>query len=175
MVYFCSQIGNVGIWCPDDTQLREGLIHHAAITCLEWNPNGNRLVTGDQEGGIVVWKIDSRRKLTIMSKYRLQATIQHILFKLPTKRVRESRFCSIIRTKKEDNPPFFIADVQGGIYFADDVGHCAESIITGSKINLMYQNELKDMLVVLGDDFVLSNYIQSADGKLASDTSVYKV
>jgi hypothetical protein len=44
---------------------------------------------------VVVWKIDSRGKLTTLSKYRLQASIDHIQFKNQVKKARDTRFCSI--------------------------------------------------------------------------------
>jgi WD40 repeat protein len=84
--------GNIGIWSPEtDSNVREGKSHQN-ISCLEWSPNGNRLVSGDEEGCIVVWKVDLRGKLASLSKYRLQAPIQHVLFKNASKKTRDSRY-----------------------------------------------------------------------------------
>ncbi|KAJ2999283.1 hypothetical protein HDV02_003216 [Globomyces sp. JEL0801] len=83
--------GTVGLWCLDsNSSFREGNVHHAPISCIVWSPNGNRLITGDEEGGVVVWKIDHRGKLATMSQYRLRGAIDHIVFKPIDKRARES-------------------------------------------------------------------------------------
>ncbi|KAL0156243.1 hypothetical protein M9458_047489, partial [Cirrhinus mrigala] len=37
--------------------------HTTCITLLEWSSNGSRLVTGDQAGVMVVWRLDARGKL----------------------------------------------------------------------------------------------------------------
>lgn len=102
MVRLLLTKGIVGLWCLEgEPSFREGIVHDTTITCLEWSPGGNRLITGDEEGGVVVWKIDGRGKLSTMSQYRLRGSIDHIVFK-PTKKARDSRFESqlTVETKK---------------------------------------------------------------------------
>ncbi|KAJ3271511.1 hypothetical protein HDV01_006562 [Terramyces sp. JEL0728] len=164
--------GTVGLWCLEgDVSFREGNVHDSNVTCLEWSPGGNRLITGDEEGGVVVWKIDGRGKLATMSQYRLRGRIDHVAFK-PTKRAKDSRLDRInSRNKEKDCPPFFIGVEQGTIFFADDVGHCMECISLNSRINLLYYHDGKDLLLVLNDDMTLSHFVQDNDGKLTLETS----
>ncbi|KAJ3262217.1 hypothetical protein HK103_002630 [Boothiomyces macroporosus] len=161
--------GIVGLWCLEgEPSFREGIVHDTTITCLEWSPGGNRLITGDEEGGVVVWKIDGRGKLSTMSQYRLRGSIDHIVFK-PTKKARDSR------NKEKDCPPFFIGVEQGIIFFADDIGHCMECVSLNSRINLLYYHDGRDLLLVLNDEMILSHFVQDNDGKLTLETSQIKL
>lgn len=42
------QIGLVAVWCDSELILREGVQHHAPITCLQWSPSGNLLISADE-------------------------------------------------------------------------------------------------------------------------------
>ncbi|KAI8902608.1 hypothetical protein BC833DRAFT_654604 [Globomyces pollinis-pini] len=161
--------GTVGLWCLDsNSSFREGNVHHAPISCIVWSPNGNRLITGDEEGGVVVWKIDHRGKLATMSQYRLRGAIDHIVFKPIDKRARESR------TKDKDCPPFFVGTRNGTIFFADDIGHCTECTTLSSKIHLLHYHESRDLLLALTEDMVLSHFVHD-DGKLTLESSWLQV
>ena len=58
---------------------------------------------------------------------------------------------------------------------ADDIGHCSECVNLGMKINSMYINEEKDLLVVLTQDLILSRFEQTIDRKLKLEESVFKI
>ncbi|KAJ3023409.1 hypothetical protein HKX48_003326 [Thoreauomyces humboldtii] len=75
--------GMVAVWCDNEKVLREGNVHQAALSVMEWNPAGNRLVTGDEDGGVVVWKVDHRGRLSVLCQYRLSNRITHCLFRGP--------------------------------------------------------------------------------------------
>lgn len=74
--------------------------------------------------------------------------------------------------KDKDCPPFFIADKAGTIFFADDSGHCSESLTTQSPVNLMFYHEARDLLLLLTEDLLFSHYLLNQDGKLILDTAV---
>jgi intraflagellar transport protein 140 len=166
-----SHIGKIGVWSPDtDASVREGNAHHCPVTLLQWSPTGNRLISGDKvssfddkDGDVIVWKVDSRGKLSLMSRYRVRAPVLQILFKNSQHKSRESR------TRRDECPPFFIANCRGEIFYADDAGHCSECVQISPEVAALTLDEASDGLYILGDDMTLTHYVQNSDGKLMMD------
>ncbi|RKO88987.1 WD40-repeat-containing domain protein, partial [Blyttiomyces helicus] len=154
--------GTVAIWSDYEQVLREGNIHQVAVSCVEWSPNGARLVTADEDGEVVVWKVDQRGRLSSICQYRLKDTVTHCLFR--TLKHKES--------KPSECPPFFLAGRNGTIHYADDMGHCSEGLSISSAIISLMMFELKEAVVVINEDLVLSQYQLSADGKLTQELEV---
>lgn len=70
------------------------------------------------------------------------------------------------------DPPFFLGDSSGTIFFADDAGHCTESLCLSEKISLMKFHDGRDLLLVLSEDLMFSHFLLNAEGKLILDTAV---
>ncbi|KAL5035113.1 hypothetical protein BDV3_004569 [Batrachochytrium dendrobatidis] len=158
--------GTVGLWCVDmESTLREGKIHQCRITCLEWNSFGNRIISGDEEGAVVVWKVDTRGRLSTMSQYRLKSQIVCCVF-------RTSSGLCLERHREKDSPPFFIASQSGSIYYADDIGHCTEVSSLKSPIVSLYISGTHNSMFVLSDDLILSRFDLDQDGKMTQNTSM---
>eukprot|EP00842_Homolaphlyctis_polyrhiza_P000388 jgi/Hompol1/134/HPOL_002936-RA len=159
--------GTVGLWCLDmESTLREGKIHQCRVTCLEWNPPGNRIVTGDEDGCVVVWKIDMRGRLSTMSQYRLKGQIACCVFRL------SSVFPQDQRSREKDSPPFFLAGNNGSIYFADDMGHCTEATTALASIHSLFISQSKNTIMAVSEDLVLTKFSIAIDGKITQDSSV---
>jgi intraflagellar transport protein 140 len=77
-----------------------------------------------------------------------------------------------IYARNTDNIPFFVTDVEGNVFFADDLGHCSESANLKANVLLVRFHESRSLLMVLTDDLVLSHYLLNAEGKLTLDTAV---
>ncbi|KAJ3244242.1 hypothetical protein HK104_008054, partial [Borealophlyctis nickersoniae] len=71
-----------------------------------------------------------------------------------------------------DAPPFFLSTHTGSIFYADDMGHCSESIFLNSPILSMMVFEYRDMLVVVNQDLVCGVYKVDADGRLTGEMEV---
>ena len=77
-----------------------------------------------------------------------------------------------VRSNKDMDPPFFLGDSSGTIFFADDAGHCTESLCLSEKISLMKFHDGRDLLLVLSEDLMFSHFLLNAEGKLILDTAV---
>ncbi|KAI8812149.1 hypothetical protein BJ742DRAFT_706226 [Cladochytrium replicatum] len=157
--------GQIGIWCDQENILREANAHQTAITSLEWGPNGNRLVSADNDGQVFVWKTDARGRLWSLCQYRLKGFITRCLFRKNLNETNESR--------TTECPPFFLGSSSGIVYYADDMGHCSEAAQVSSAISGLLFSENKEILVVVsGADMILSQFSLSPDGKLTPERSV---
>lgn len=155
--------GCVGLWCLDlDGVLREGNAHQSKIVQAKWSPSGHRLITGDEEGVVIVWKVENKGRISVTAQYRLhKSPIVEITFKGDKEKRSNKVNCTI-----------FIALKDGKIYYADDVGHCDELTCMTSKINSFIFRESEDELLVVTEDLVLSHFKLLSDGKLKLGNSV---
>ena len=60
-------------------------VHRVAVRFVEWSAQGNRFVTGDDEGVIGVWRAENRGHLSPISQYRKRdAPMTHCVFVSPS-------------------------------------------------------------------------------------------
>ncbi|ORY30689.1 hypothetical protein BCR33DRAFT_703366 [Rhizoclosmatium globosum] len=155
--------GTVGVWSDTEEILREGTSHTTNITCLEWNSTGTRLISCDEEGEVVVWKVDVRGKINSLCHYRLKGPVSQCSFR---------RSSAKAENKIPECSSFFLTLASlGKIFYADDMGRCSESIAT-SKILSFKLFDSKDQIALITHDLVYSQYSLSPDGKMNLETEV---
>ena len=59
---------------PGRVPQEDTLVHTSCITLLTWSPDGSRLLTGDQNGMMGIWKVDKRCRLTPICQYAKQVS-----------------------------------------------------------------------------------------------------
>ncbi|KAJ3106851.1 hypothetical protein HDU96_008104 [Phlyctochytrium bullatum] len=155
--------GVITVWSETDGMWREGILHHSEITCLVWSPRGSRLISGDNEGDVTVWKVDVRGKLSSLCQYRLKSGIHHCLFRSSKVKAETKQY--------PDCPSFFMTGKNGKVYFADDNNHCSESGVFGAVRDLKYI-EKTDTIVLITEDFSMLFYSISGDGKLNLENEI---
>ncbi|KAI9098081.1 hypothetical protein DFS34DRAFT_619554 [Phlyctochytrium arcticum] len=153
----CWSNGTVGIWSEAENVLREGNVHASTITVVEWSPSGNRLITGDEDGDVVVWKTDPRGRLSIICQYRLNNAITHCVFRMS---LRDLDF------RSGNSPPFFLSASNGSLHYADDMGHCTESAVTSTPIAALLMMKHNDTVVAITDELMMHQYHVTVEGKL---------
>ncbi|KAJ3224029.1 hypothetical protein HK099_000355 [Clydaea vesicula] len=154
-------LGTLVIWNDSEQTLREAIGHHSMITCVAWSPLGQRLVTGDADGEVVVWRCDIRGRLISLCQYRLKSAITHCVFRS----LRNSE-----DSKGNESPSFFLASANGSICFADDIGHCSEVVKISSSILALLTLESNDTLIVVNDELLLNQFIFTPEGKIGQQT-----
>ncbi|KAI9354065.1 hypothetical protein DFJ73DRAFT_959062 [Zopfochytrium polystomum] len=157
--------GVVGVWSEMEETLREGTAHRSRVTCLEWSGSGSRLISGDEEGEVTVWKIDNRGKMTSVCQYRLKTMLTHCVFRRMASKI-ESRQSSLECTS------FYLASLSGKIFFADDMGRCSEAGACSSKVFSAKLFESRDTFVVITEDFSLSQFALTPDGKMNLENEI---
>jgi intraflagellar transport protein 140 len=149
----------VGLWCVEhDGVLREGNAHQSKVEIIKWSPSGHRLITGDNEGVVIVWKVENKGRISAISQYRLKSAATSITFKSAGMNQREQR--------SKENFTMFIAVKESAIYYADDAGHCNELMNMPASIISLRFRDIKDELLVVTDDLALTDFKLTPDGKL---------
>jgi len=116
--------------------------HHAAISLLQWSPDGTRLITADKSGKAAVWGIANGRLAVMVALSRPQDSITHCIF-----RTHPNGSASAI-------PPFFLAGRSGMVTYADD-NNCVDAFSVESPITAMLYHEGKDEVVLITKNVVL--------------------
>lgn len=147
-------LGCVAIASTSDFVLKdEKSAHSAAITLMEWNKDGTRLITGDavraslflnndflnmkQNGVVCVWKVDPiRDRLMNMCTYKKAGAITRVAYGNRPLGL-DQRYTRVVQTsmaftnalRKIDASKmvaFFFAGDNGTVSYADDLGHCQD-------------------------------------------------
>ena len=127
------------VWSTDQKHGR------CPVRLAMWNSSGNRFVSGDGNGGVVVWKADSRGGLTALREYVMGSGLTCGVFFLSSSKESDDLVAQ----------RFFVGTKHGGVYDADDLGKAIECQSLGARIDHVLLYEGKQRLVVLTRGLVL--------------------
>lgn len=119
-----------------------------------------------QKGVVSVWEADARGSLTSSRQYKKSNKISALVFCSLLSAPLEVNARSRIEVKKLSHS-FFFGNERGSIFYADDIGHCAEVQSLGTPIDAMLFYEEKSRLVVITRTGMLTQYHVSDDGKVS--------
>lgn len=175
-------LGMVSCWTVDgktrpSSSFSNSTQHRDAITVLEWNPAGKRIITGDKKGVVVVWSVDSRGGLSPMRQYKKKGEITSAIFCLaPLKLTLDSNHATfggmrgakgeMVKTNNQ-SPSFFFGTDRGVIAYADDMGHCSDVQQLSSSIDTMMFFEERSRLIIITRSLLLTQYHVADDGKVS--------
>ncbi|RHY31008.1 hypothetical protein DYB32_003834 [Aphanomyces invadans] len=108
----------LSLWIQKENVAREvNSPHTSRINLLKWAPSGNRLITGDENGVLAVWKIDARGQVGLCT--------------------HDSQFATTAC------PSFFFGGDLGTVHYADDLGHISDVQTLNHAIDCMMFYEEK--------------------------------
>ena len=74
-------VGILSFWNHKEASMREIVSpHRTPIGLLKWAPYGNRLISSDHDGLLVVWRIDVRGYVSQCAQYRRPGVITQCAF-----------------------------------------------------------------------------------------------
>ncbi|GAQ77909.1 hypothetical protein KFL_000050460 [Klebsormidium nitens] len=165
--------GGVSLWKEQDRKLADDTSgHKRPVSCMAWNAEGTRLVTGDQEGKLVVWKMDLRGKPTAVSRYaeKQDAVISHIRF--DTCAAPPADF--VDPNLPPPCPPFYYAASspgKGAICHADDRGKRVPAFEVDCEVLAALYYPERNGMVVITASFTLTVHVRN-DSKWTPATKV---
>ena len=74
--------GEITVWNDNSKRLESfSGLHQSTVSALAWSSNGSRLITGDLNGLIAVWKTDANGKLVqpAMLQFSVDSKINEII------------------------------------------------------------------------------------------------
>ncbi|DBA01282.1 TPA: LOW QUALITY PROTEIN: hypothetical protein N0F65_001787 [Lagenidium giganteum] len=139
--------GMVSLWVFKEGASREvNSPHTGRISLLKWAPAGNRLMSADENGVFVVWKVDSRSQLSLGTQYNRQGSMTHCVFatsSTPREKAKGDTFVQHVC------PSFFFGGEIGSVHYADDLGHISDIQVLNHAIDAMMFFEEKNRLIVI--------------------------
>jgi intraflagellar transport protein 140 len=139
------------------------------VRFLLWNPACTRLVTGDGEGTVRVWKSDNRGLLNTFKQYGTG----------PSSVVSTSRSpctTAVFSTSNLDkagaflgsnfSPSFFFGSEEGNVFFADDLGHSAQVQSLSSCVDELLFYDDRRRLIILTRSLLLVQLQVDDDGRV---------
>ncbi|KAI9137959.1 hypothetical protein BKA69DRAFT_835376 [Paraphysoderma sedebokerense] len=162
------QSGFFVLYLDSDGSIRESKQHSSAITCLKFSSNTSKLISGDEDGKLIVWKLDHKCRLFSLCTYHLKSAISHCLFATVDSRLPDANL----------NPNVYVATVSGGINCIVPPGGSVTDVFQGNSANaqssklssLLWYSE-ENMLLALSASSVLTQ-IRIVDGKVGNITQI---
>ncbi|KAJ3184909.1 hypothetical protein HDU85_001600 [Gaertneriomyces sp. JEL0708] len=62
----------------DNGVLKEGVMHRADVNVAQWSESGERIITCDTGGGVVVWKVDVRGRMSVVCQMRMKEAVKGV-------------------------------------------------------------------------------------------------
>ena len=157
--------GGISFWNMTDASTRLVVSpHRTAIGLLVWAPYGNRLITSDHDGLLVVWKIDARGYVNQCAQYRRPGIMTQCTFSTsPQQRERIKRSSGSISNLC---PAFFFGGELGSVHFADDLGHITDVQSLNTPIEFMLFYEEKNRLIIITKSMLLMQLQVEQNGRI---------
>ncbi|XP_016380630.1 intraflagellar transport protein 140 homolog [Sinocyclocheilus rhinocerous] len=172
--------------------------HNACITVLEWSSNGGRLVTGDQAGVMAVWRVDARGKLqgSPLIKHDYSKPLTCCIFRPPPPAEdvamlaraavsgdesaldmfnwKKSNKRAAFALGSQEGLTFYISTADGSVYSVDEQARSVPLVSVESKIQTMWYSKRRDVLAVVTDSLLLSQFSLGPEG-IAQEISKVKL
>uniref|UniRef100_A0A672MYR0 Intraflagellar transport 140 n=1 Tax=Sinocyclocheilus grahami TaxID=75366 RepID=A0A672MYR0_SINGR len=172
--------------------------HNACITVLEWSSNGSRLVTGDQAGVMAVWRVDARGKLqgSPLIKHDYSKPLTCCIFRPPPPAEdvamlaraavsgdesaldmfnwKKSNKGAAFALGSQEGLTFYISTADGSVYNVDEQARSVPLVSVESKIQTMWYSKRRDVLAVVTDSLLLSQFSLGPEG-IAQEISKVKL
>ncbi|XP_075890571.1 intraflagellar transport protein 140 homolog [Nelusetta ayraudi] len=169
---------------PSGDQTALSSTHSVCITLLEWSSSGSRLVTGDQNGTLVVWKMDARGRLqgNYLVKHEYGKPLTCCIFRpaSPGDDVAKLARASVsgdeaaldmfswkgapLKMGPQEGLAFYISTADGKVHCVDE--HCKTNMlftVEGAIKKLIFL-EKREALAVITDNLMLSQYSLGPEG-----------
>ncbi|KAM4697334.1 intraflagellar transport protein 140 homolog [Rhinophrynus dorsalis] len=173
----------------DKEQYTVQTAHGAEITVLEWSNNNSRLVSGDLNGVLAVWRLDQRGRIQatplMTNDYRKHLT--YCLFKplapdedlaqlakaavsgderaLDMFNWKNSGKGSPMKSGTQQDFSFFLSAKDGSVYWVNEQRKSSQIVSLGSPVKRLFFMEKKAVLVVITENLLLSQFFVTPEGE----------
>jgi len=135
----------------------------ASLRLLMWNPASSRLVSGDSNGLVRVWKADARGAVAPYKYYPKKSSITAGVFSFSS--LPQGSGKSYLYGKAF-SPAFFFGTEEGKVFYADDLGHSTEVQALSSAVETMLYYEERSRLVIFTRGLMLAQLQVGDDGRV---------
>ena len=156
------QDGVITLWNEDQRLTREEkVLHKAEITNITFSSDGTRMVTGDEQGTVGVWR--THRGLTPICQYSKSGSITNVAF-------RGLAFEE--ESAEKWNSLFFFGGKKGSVWLADDLKNCSEVCKVGGSVKSLLFYEKENSVIIITSHLLLVQFKINLNEKLVPDRKV---
>uniref|UniRef100_A0A8C5EMS2 Intraflagellar transport 140 homolog (Chlamydomonas) n=1 Tax=Gouania willdenowi TaxID=441366 RepID=A0A8C5EMS2_GOUWI len=158
--------------------------HAACISLLEWSSSGSRLVTGDQNGTLAVWKVDARGRLqgNHLAKHEYNKPLTCGIFRpaLPGDDVALLARASVsgdetaldkfnwkgapLKMGPQEGLVFYVSTADGKVYSVDESCKTSPLLSVEGSVKKLFYLERREALAVITDALMLAQYTLGPEG-----------
>uniref|UniRef100_A0A3B5KY38 Intraflagellar transport 140 homolog (Chlamydomonas) n=1 Tax=Xiphophorus couchianus TaxID=32473 RepID=A0A3B5KY38_9TELE len=169
---------------PSGDQTVLPAVHTARIALLEWSGSGSRLVTGDQNGALAVWKLDARGRLlgNYLVKHDYNKPLTCCIFKPASPGVDVAMLARAsvsgdesaldmfswkgapLKMGPQEGLGFYVSTSDGKVHAVDEQGKTSPLLSEDGSIRKLFYLEKRGVLVVVTDTLMLSQYTLRPEG-----------
>ncbi|XP_043957554.1 intraflagellar transport protein 140 homolog [Gambusia affinis] len=169
---------------PSGDQTALPAVHTARIALLEWSGSGSRLVTGDQNGVLAVWKLDARGRLlgNHLVKHDYNKPLTCCIFKPASPGVDVAMLARAsvsgdesaldmfswkgapLKIGPQEGLGFYVSTSDGKVHAVDEQGKTSPLLSEDGPIRKLFYLEKRGVLVVVTDTLMLSQYTLRPEG-----------
>lgn len=147
----------------DLRQTREDkVLHKAPISIITFSQDGSRMVTGDLNGTVGVWR--THHGLTQVCSYKKEGAISQIVF------------CSLAmspeRQGDNSNSLFFFGGQSGAVCLGDDLKNCSEVCKVPGSVKSILFYEKENSVIIITSSLLLVQFKLNLSEKLVPDRKV---
>lgn len=156
------QDGVITLWNEDQRLTREEkVLHKSEITNITFSADGTRMVTGDEQGTVGVWR--THRGLTPICQYSKSGAITNVAF------------CGLAfeeDSMEKWNSLFFFGGKKGSVCLADDLKNCSEVCKVGGSVKSLLFYEKENSVIIITSHLLLVQFKINLNEKLVPDRKV---
>ncbi|KAK9530529.1 hypothetical protein VZT92_012025 [Zoarces viviparus] len=158
--------------------------HAAAITLLEWSSSGSRLVTGDQNGVLAVWKVNARGGLqgNHLVKHEYNKPLTCCIFRpaSPGDDVAMLARASVsgnesaldmfswkgapLKMGPQEGLAFYVSTADGKVHSVDELCKTSTLLSVEGAVKKLLYLEKREVLAVITETLMLSQYTLGPEG-----------
>ncbi|KAM4716079.1 intraflagellar transport protein 140 homolog isoform 1-T3 [Anableps anableps] len=177
---------------PSGDQTMLPSVHTACIAILEWSGSGSRLVTGDQNGALAVWKLDARGRLlgNHLVKHDYNKPLTCCIFKpaSPGDDVAMLARASVsgdesaldmfswkgapLKMGPQEGLGFYVSTSDGKVHAVDEQCKTSALLSVEGSIRKLFYLEKRGVLAVITETLMLSQYTLGPEGGAHEFTKV---
>ncbi|XP_065898421.1 intraflagellar transport protein 140 homolog isoform X2 [Dysidea avara] len=167
--------GEISVCSLEETKdvFEQSSAHHDAVLFLCWNVSGSRLVSGDQNGMLVIWRVDNKGALYPLPvhKHQLAAPLNHCILKFSTSSPNSwshpesaEKTLSWQLSSEQDSIACFVASQKGTVYHISGMGTVQETFQVEGVIHTLLYSRSRHFLVIVTQSMQLYQYVVDPSG-----------